>query len=71
MFNRLEGHITVFLPLKKDLSRTLSKASGSYKTSVFCSVEIILTALTLHYHNKIMVHFKTNRDSWGIKNKKN
>lgn len=71
MFSRLEGHKRVLLLLKKDLSITLSRASGSYKTSVFCSVEIILTALTLHYHYKIMVHSKTNQDSWGIKNKKN
>lgn len=70
MFNRLEGHITIFFLLNKDPFITLSRSSGSYETSVFCSAEIILTALTLHYHHKIMVHFKINKDSWGIKNKK-
>lgn len=71
MFNRLEGHITIFLLSQRNLFITLSRASGSYETSVFCSAEIILTALTLHYHHKIMVYLKTNEDLWGIQNKKN
>lgn len=62
MFNRPEGHITIFL-LKKDLFVTLSRATGSSETSVFL--------LSWNYSDSFDITLSSQdrgifKDKWGF-----
>lgn len=66
MFNRLAGHTIIFFLSERNF---FIPSQGLLETSDFFCSTIILTALTLHYHHKTVIHL--NEDSQGIKNKKN